>query len=91
MSTPNLDRNGRGKIAATIACPRSTTRRGDSSYVCKVPLEGPSQYMMVVNVRVLRTELWVLFLSLSLSLSLSRWRKVGLPLVLWHESGPNFR
>ena len=24
-------------------------------------------------------------------LSLSRWRKVGLPLVLWQESKPNFK
>jgi len=33
---------------------------------------------------VVRRELRVL------SLSLSRWRKVGLPLVLWQEFGPNF-
>ena len=43
-------------------------------------VEGPFSINMVVCVCA---ELWVL--------SLSRWRKVGLPLVLGQESGPNFK
>ena len=36
-----------------------------------------------MHVYCVRAELWVL--------SLSRWRKVGLPFVLWQEYGPNFK
>ena len=45
------------------------------------PVKGP---LLKYDVRcVLRAELRVL--------SLSQWRKIGLPLALWQESGPNFK
>ena len=79
LSTPGLDRGGRGKTVAAITSTRSTTCHGDNSRVRGAPLEGPSQYIW-----------WCVFVW-SFRCSLSRWRKIGLPLVLGQESRPNFK
>ena len=47
------------------------------------PIGGPFSMCDVVHVRALHGALG--------ALSLSLWRKVGLPLALWQEPGPNFR
>ena len=46
---------------------------------CSTACRGPSQYI------------WCWVFTRSFGCSLSRWRKVGLPLVLWQESRPNFK
>ena len=79
VSTPGLDWNGSKKTAAVVTDPHSTTRCGDNSYTREAPLEGPSRYI------------WCCVLAQSFGCSLFRWRKVVLPLVLWQESGPNFK
>ena len=76
---PDLDRGGNGKKHCHRRGPCSTTCYGDSSRAYESPLEGPSQYIW-----------WCVFAQ-SFGCFLSRWRKVGLPLVLGQESGPNFK
>ena len=51
-----------GKTIAVIVGPHSTTRHGDSSYARGAPLEGPSQYDLMVWVR---EELLLLSLSVA--------------------------
>ena len=75
LSTPGLDWLS-GKPPPPHL--RSTTRRGESSCLHKALLKGPSQCVCMC---VLHGD----------SSALSQWGKVGLPLALWQESGPNFK
>ena len=82
LSMLGLDRNrGGGGNRRIVAGPRSTTRYGESSRVCEALLEGSSRWWYDVHV----------CFAQSFGCSLSRWRKVGPPLALWQESGPNFK
>ena len=72
---------GGGGNRRIVAGPRSTTRYGESSRVREALLEGSSRWWYDVHV----------CFAQSFGCSLSRWRKVGPPLALWQESGPNFK
>ena len=73
-----------------MLCLRSTTPHGDNSCAWGL-VRGPLLMISVVHLCDSRGALGGFSLSLSLSLSLCVWRKVGLPLALWQEPGPNFR
>ena len=81
LSMLGLDRNRGGGNRRIVAGPRSTTRYGESSRVREALLEGSSRWWYDVHV----------CFAQSFGCSLSRWRKVGPPLALWQESGPNFK
>ena len=77
LSTPCLDRTKWKKTTTVLPSFDHLLWRQLSH--ARGPVRGSfSMYGCVV-----RVEFWLL--------SLSRWRKVGLPLALWQESGPNFK
>ena len=84
MSTPGLEKQSREPPPWAFTWPPTMA----TILSAQGPIRGPSRMMdgCVCACGVVHMGLRVL----SLSLFLSQWRKVGLPLMLWQESGPNF-
>ena len=77
MSTPNFDRlSGKDRRCRAFIWPPAVVTTPTRAG----PVGGPSWCICMLFARSFRC-----------SLSLSWWRKVGLPLALWQEFGPNFK
>ena len=84
MSTPGLNRGGKPPLWAFIRPLAVATLPCVGGAV-----GGPSLRKGATCVRM--CGVWRGLRGATTVLSLSRWRKVGLPLALWQESGPLFK